>query len=102
MQKIGLCGLIFQDALEKDLQWPDHGDGKLKGKGKRKGKVAYVKPSDNSSISGEEKDIGNSKSKGKGKVRALPKESSSLGEEEDMGVEGEASENKGEDDNEQG
>jgi hypothetical protein len=95
MQKKGLRGLIFHNAPEKDIRWPDRRDGKSKGKGKGKVKVAYIEPSDNSSSSGEEKDIGKSKSKGKGKARAPAKE-------EDMGVEGEASENEDEDEDEQG
>jgi hypothetical protein len=102
MQKKGLRGLIFHNAPEKDIRWPDRRDGKSKGKGKGKAKVAYVEPSDDSSSSGEEKDVGKSKSKGKGKARAPAKESSSSGEEEDMGVEGEASENGDEDEDEQG
>jgi hypothetical protein len=104
MQKKGLRGLIFHNAPEKDIRWPDRGDGKSKGKGKGKGKVkvAYVEPSDDSSSSDEEKDVGKSKSKGKGKAQAPAEESSSSGEEEDMGVEGEASENGDEDEDEQG
>jgi hypothetical protein len=102
MQKKGLCGLIFHNALEKDIRWPDRGDGKSKGKGKGKAKVAYVEPLDDSSSSGEEKDVGKLNLKGKGKARAPAKDLSSSGKEEDMGVEGEASENEDEDEDEQG
>jgi hypothetical protein len=73
MQKKGLRGLVFENALEKDIRWTDRGVGKSQGKGKGKGKVQYVEPSDDSSSSDEgekKKDVGKSKSKGKGKARA--------------------------------
>jgi hypothetical protein len=102
MQKKGLRRLIFHNAPEKDIRWPDCRDGKSKGKGKGKAKVAYVEPSDDLSSLGEEKDVGKLKLKGKGKAWAPAEESSSSGKEEDMGVEGEVSENGDEDEDEQG